>query len=121
MSSSTDPAVARRVPPEMSESKSSTIIAPPSAPTYQALSRARAGVANAVEASATARASFRIVFPFQNCHKGLEKLPNPKKVSVQGHNSRSCCQNAAVFLCFQKYIACVSIAPLNEAVISERI
>src|SRR3546814_10782550 len=47
-------------------------------------------VANAVEASATARASFRIVFPFQNCHKGLEKLPNPKKVSVQGHNSRSC-------------------------------
>src|SRR3546814_1292988 len=67
-------------------------MAPPSAPTYQALSRARAGVANAVEASATARASFRIVFPFQNCHKGLEKLPNPKKVSVQGHNSRSCCQ-----------------------------
>src|SRR3546814_8819589 len=58
-----------------------------------ALSRARAGVANAVEASATARASFRIVFPFQYCHKGLEKLPNPKKVSVQGHNSRSCCLN----------------------------
>src|SRR3546814_18289975 len=108
------------MPPEMSSSKSSTISAPPSAPTYQALSRARAGVANAVEASATARASFRIVFPFQNCHKGLEKLPNPKKVSVHGHNSRFCCQNAAVFLCFQQSIGCVSIAPLNDARSEER-
>src|SRR3546814_20321100 len=111
MSSSIDPSVARRVPPEMAESKSSTIIAPPSAPTYQALSRARAGVANAVEASATARASFRLVFTFQNCHKGLQKLPNPKKVSVQGPNSPSCCPNAEVFLIFQQSIACVSTAP----------
>ena len=44
-----------------------SIIAPPSTPTYHALSRARAGVASAVVASANVMASFRIVIPFPGC------------------------------------------------------
>src|SRR4051794_1852017 len=43
---------------------SSTIIAPNSPPTYQAPLRAKAGVASKVDESATAMASFRIIFPF---------------------------------------------------------
>src|SRR3954470_2784171 len=43
---------------------SSTIIAPKSPPTYQAPLRAKAGVASKVDESATAMASFRIIFPF---------------------------------------------------------
>ena len=56
---------------------SSTIIAPPSTPTYQALSTATAGVAKAVEASAAKMASFRIeispftCIPYQNCPNTL--------------------------------------------------
>src|ERR1044072_5106199 len=47
-----------------SKSISSTIIPPKSPPTYQALLRARAGVASTVDDSATTMASFRIIFPF---------------------------------------------------------
>src|SRR3954470_7232211 len=43
---------------------SSAIIAPNSPPTYQAPLRAKAGVASKVDESATAMASFRIIFPF---------------------------------------------------------
>src|SRR4051812_9051202 len=39
-------------------------MSPPSTPAYQAPSRARAGVAMAVDASATAMASLRIIVPF---------------------------------------------------------
>src|SRR3954471_16729903 len=48
----------------MSTFVSSTIIAPNSPPTYQAPLRAKAGVASKVDESATAMASFRIIFPF---------------------------------------------------------
>src|SRR3954468_6953208 len=43
---------------------SSAIIAPNSPPTYQEPLRAKAGVASKVDESATAMASFRIIFPF---------------------------------------------------------
>src|SRR4029450_9886301 len=78
---------------------SSTIIAPPSTPTYQALSTARAGVARAVEASAATMASFRIDIPFQmrSVTELLEHLMRGP-VAVQDYNSPVRSRKAAVLL-----------------------
>src|SRR3546814_10854358 len=67
---------------------SSTIIAPPSTPTYHDLSRASEGEARTVEASASATASFRIIIPFLGCHYGQPQLPTPGLVSAQANKFR---------------------------------
>src|SRR3546814_16922361 len=67
---------------------SSTIIAPPSTPTYHDLSRASEGEARTVEASASATASFRIIIPFLGCHYGQPQLPTPGLVSAQANTFR---------------------------------
>src|SRR3546814_14598973 len=64
---------------------SSTIIAPPSTPTYHDLSRASEGEASTVEASASATASFRIIITFLGCHYGQPQLPTPGLVSAQAN------------------------------------
>src|SRR4028118_788184 len=68
----------------MSTSMSSTIIAPNSPPTYQAPSRAKAGVASKVDESANAMASFRIEFPLSSAsQQGRPELITVSGVCVQ--------------------------------------
>src|SRR3569623_1622776 len=86
---------------------SSTIIAPPSTPTYHALSRASAGVASAVEASAMAMASLRICIPFLGCHYGQPKLTTQCLVSTQAK------QNAPLWRGRNTY--CALYAPSAQA------
>src|SRR3954454_23234514 len=68
---------------------SSAIIAPNSPPTYQAPLRAKAGVASKVDESATAMASFRIIFPFLLRPNGNDlELITVSGVSAQARLSR---------------------------------
>src|SRR4029453_18674281 len=81
---------------EKSSLVSSTIIAPASTPTYQLWSRATAGVASAVEASAAIMASFRIDIPF-HVHSKTELPEHLMRgpVAVQDYKSPACCRKAA--------------------------
>src|SRR3546814_15242708 len=94
---------------------SSTIIAPPSTPTYHDLSRASEGEARTVEASASATASFRIIIPFLGCHYGQPQLPTPGLVSAQANKFRLLLPKRNK----SETLECVAATALQEAIRSE--
>src|SRR5437868_4669625 len=75
----------------------STMMPPPSTPTYQALSFANAGEASAVEANMAIMANLRIPIPF--CFGGSVQVmqrTNQYHGSTQARKNMDCCRNVSL-------------------------